>query len=147
MTMRTTYDIIYIPNGKLIMNLNTKAEARNFLNLSVKTGFIPDASKCKIVSRRSKPFKLGDKWRVDFDYIGMLKVGLRAELSWGANKLEKLFYSFEEYNCHIDNLQNTIYFLKHGANKKAERELIRFKEVCDDLLEKEIRREKYFESE
>lgn len=45
-------------------------------------------------------YKLGDKWRSDFDYEGMLKMATQAEVSWGAKKLEKLYNSLVDVNFH-----------------------------------------------
>lgn len=47
-----------------------------------------------------KSYKLGNKWSNDFDYDGMLEMGLKADMSWDKKKLRSLFDSYEDVNYH-----------------------------------------------
>lgn len=46
----------------------------------------------------TRKYKLGDRWHENFDYEGMLQMGLTANPSWKIDKLEKLLESFEDVN-------------------------------------------------
>lgn len=45
-------------------------------------------------------YKLGDKYRSDFDYDGLVAMGLKANEKWSVDRLEKLERSFEDVNYH-----------------------------------------------
>lgn len=142
MAMRRTYDVVTSVGP--ILNFGTKEEAEKWIKRAVKTGFANLSEiEFKVVPTQSKPYKFGDKWRYDFDYVGMLETGAKANLDWGAKKLEKLFDSFEDVNYHEESrpLNKAIYYLQLGAYKDAKRELAKFKEMCGDAL-KEISRDK-----
>ena len=73
----------------------------------------------------AKKFKIGDMYSDDFDYVGMLKMGLKASVSWGPKKLEKLHSSFEDVNYHTEG--GPIYYaaqdLKAGKKMDALKKL------------------------
>ena len=49
----------------------------------------------------ARKYKLGDMWRKDFDYEGMLEMGAKAQYpKMSGEKLEKLASSFEDVNYH-----------------------------------------------
>lgn len=77
-----------------------------------------------------KIYKLGDKWSRDFDYEGMEQQGLKTDVSWGVDKLMKLYDSFEDVNFHTEseNLYEAIQSLKAGKVKEAEEHLHLFHE-------------------
>lgn len=45
-------------------------------------------------------YKLGDKYRSDFDFEGLFKMALTSTIDWGIYKLSQLFNSFEDNNYH-----------------------------------------------
>ena len=47
-----------------------------------------------------KKYQLGDKWSNDFDYDGLIRYCNDADVSWGADKLEKLYDSLVDVNYH-----------------------------------------------
>ena len=137
MATRITYEVVN-DIGEHILNFETRKEAENWIEEASKKGFIKDVSKIKIVSKQSKPYKLGEKWRPDFDYLGMLATGTKADVNWGIEKLEKLFDSFEDVNYHKEShpLHEAIYYLKLGAYKDAEKELSNFRNLCKKYFKK-----------
>jgi hypothetical protein len=81
-------------------------------------------------------YKLGDKWSSNFDYTGMLKTALKADVSWGVNKLRKLYDSFEDVNYHTASrsLWKAIESLKNSDVKDAEKHLEHFRsDVTEEL--------------
>jgi len=85
-------------------------------------------------------YLLGDKYSENFDYEGMLKMGLKADISWGAKKLRKLFDSFEDVNYHrvAKNLLLCIRSLEDGEKKQAEQYLDKFQDdVINQLVDEE----------
>lgn len=73
-------------------------------------------------------YQLGDKWSRDFDYEGMLEMGLKSDVSWGEDKLMQLFDSFEDVNYHTesDNLWEAVQSLKAGNKSDAEKHIREF---------------------
>ncbi len=69
-----------------------------------------------------RKYKLGDRWRNDFDYDGMLKMGLKANVSWGDKKLEKLYNSFSDVNYHLQAtfIWDAVIALRLGKKEIAE---------------------------
>jgi len=92
---------------------------------------------------RGRKYKLGDKYSDDFDYDGMLKMGLKADISWGEKKLRKLYDSFEDVNYHIvaKNLWLAIQSLAQNPqrwrNQDAEMYLDKFQDDVIDVLAEE----------
>ena len=74
----------------------------------------------------ARKYKLGDKYSSDFDYEGMLTMGLSATIEWDIAKLQKLADSFEDVNYHTasEPLFDVIEYLK--ANNKDAAELSMF---------------------
>jgi len=52
------------------------------------------------LERPKRKYKLGDKYRSDFDYLGLLKAAQKINATWTVEKMEKLFESFEDNNYH-----------------------------------------------
>lgn len=46
-------------------------------------------------------YKLGDKYKDDFDYTGMLNMCLTVNLNWSIKKLNKLHDSLEDTDYHV----------------------------------------------
>ena len=67
-------------------------------------------------------YKLGDKYRSDFDYEGMLQAGLKSDVSWGIKKLTKLYNSFVDVNYHSQArlLWDAVELLKEDKKDLAE---------------------------
>ena len=86
-------------------------------------------------------YKLGDMWSENFDYVGMLKVGTKAQELYDANGLEalqKLYDSFEDVNYHsenkflgyaIDEMENPGQD-PNQAQENIERDLEDFRNAC-----------------
>jgi hypothetical protein len=72
-------------------------------------------------------YKLGAGWSRNFDYIGMLRAGMKAKVSDGPTKLRKLF---ESVNYHSESapLWDAINLIKEG--KPASAKLSQFKRNC-----------------
>ena len=82
-------------------------------------------------------YKLGDMWSDDFDYEGMLKMGLNTDISWSFMDLQKLANSFEDVNYHTASkpLFEAIRALKNeGDNKKAKEKLEEFHKLCKEEI-------------
>ena len=86
--------------------------------------------------KTQKKYQLGDLWSKDFDYDGMLEVAATVKLSWGEEKLQKLYDSFEDVNYHEIGgyLYGTIDFLKSGDRKAARKELSDFKLIVKNQI-------------
>ena len=90
-------------------------------------------------------YQLGDTWSPDFDYVGMLKVGTKAQELYDANGLEalqKLYDSFEDVNYHrenkflgyaIDEIENPGQDANQ-AQENIERDLADFARACMETL-------------
>ena len=74
-------------------------------------------------------YKLGDKYKKDFDYCGMLKKGSKATIKIGISKLNKLYNSYEDVNYHSESesLYNAIVDLKRKQVPSAKIELEQFR--------------------
>ena len=72
----------------------------------------------------------------DFDYIGMLKAGLKATLGSSVQKLQKLYNSFEDVNYHSENqhLGGIINALKAGNRDAAKDSLEKFRNAIKATL-------------
>ena len=105
---------------KLDVNKNGKLDAEDFKMLR--------GDKMAKGGAVKRPYKLGDMWRTDFDYEGMLKQGLKSKTSWGEAKLQKLFDSFEDVNYHTAGapLWDAIKSLENGNNEEAEKHIEEF---------------------
>ena len=95
----------------------------------------------------ARKYKLGDQWRKDFDYEGMVKMGTKSKVSDGLKKLEKLFSSFEDVNYHTvaaplwDAVESLRYaakvpdkVLKKESEKMAASHLKTFNKRCKDEM-------------
>lgn len=84
-------------------------------------------------------YKLGDKWRNDFDYDGMIEMGLKSELSWGVEKLRKLHTSLEDVNYATPAgfLWNAIKYFEGRSYGKATDEMGAFHDSLKDMDEDE----------
>jgi hypothetical protein len=102
---------------KLDVNKNGKLDAEDFKMLR--------GEKMAKGGGIKRPYRLGDKWRTDFDYEGMLKQGLKSKASWGESKLQKLYDSFEDVNYHTANkhLGEAIDSLKKSNMEEAEKHI------------------------
>lgn len=88
-----------------------------------------DLKRQTTVNENIKKYRLGDMYSNDFDYIGMLKAGLKATLGSSVQKLQKLYNSFEDVNYHSENqhLGGIIDALKAGNKDAAKDFLIKFR--------------------
>lgn len=62
-----------------------------------------DVKKVVVSETYSRNYKLGDKYKEDFDYKGMLKAGMSANSYWSDEDLTKLHNSLESVNYHSMN--------------------------------------------
>jgi hypothetical protein len=122
---RTTYELLV--NDNPFLNFETKKDAEEFLKERKKTQL--KGAKTKIKTKKSRNYRLGDMWRSDFDYEGMVKKGTMAKVSWGKNKLQKLFDSYEDVNYHEDSekLWDALKNLEKGKRTQAEKNLEQFR--------------------
>ena len=88
------------------------------------------------VNENVKKYRLGDMYSDDFDYIGMLKAGLKATLGSSVDKLQKLYNSFEDVNYHSENqhLGGIIDALKAGNKDAAKDSLMKFRNAIKATL-------------
>lgn len=77
-----------------------------------------------IENTQKKPkYKLGDKFSLDFDYDGMLDMGLEVKEDTPVNLLERLLDSFEDVNYHreanplYDLIEHIKYQNEYGENE------------------------------
>lgn len=90
-----------------------------------------------VTNGMNEAYKLGDSWSKDFDYIGMLEMGAKANMSMGAKKLQSLFDSFEDVNYHSEAspLSFAIDEIKDGNKAEAKRLMKEFNANCKKTLE------------
>ncbi len=83
---------------------------------------------------KTHTYKLGDKYRSDFDYDGMIKMGSQSIIDWGVDKLTKLHNSFEDMNYHTESkpLWQVIVALKAKDTKKAKEEMAKFHKILKE---------------
>lgn len=81
-------------------------------------------------------YKLGDKYRSDFDDEGMMKMGLQTTVKWGSKKLEKLFESFQDNNYHTvaAPLWGAITLLKKAEKVEDTAKEAAYRYDAEDLL-------------
>jgi len=101
------------------------------------------------LDRTGKPikgFEPGDKWSDDFDYVGMLKWGVDANVeTMDIHELEAGFESFQDVNYHTEggHLGNAIDWMEGAVTErehnKVEEFMSDFNSACAKTL-KEIRR-------
>ena len=67
-------------------------------------------------------YQLGDKWSSNFDYDGMLKMGLQVHTETDIDDLKDLFSSFEDVNYHTEgsSLSLAIDHIEDGNDEDAE---------------------------
>jgi hypothetical protein len=131
---RTTYEL-YV-GGEPFLNFETEKDAKAWLKYAKQKR--PEAKNwvTEIKPKVSRNFKIGDMWRDDFDYTGMIRAGSEAQTSWGVKKLDKLFDSFEDVNYHTESepLYEAIQELKDNEKGQAEDSLAKFREICKARL-------------
>ena len=83
------------------------------------------------IAAKSNNYKLGDKFHNDFDYDGMVEMGLKANVSWGVDKLTKLYESFVDVNYHTESkpLWEAIKYLKNERDSLAKLQIIEFHNI------------------
>ena len=80
-------------------------------------------------------YKLGDKFSKDFDYDGMVRMGLSMDENSDVEDLQALYNSFEDVNYHseIQNLGLAIDALRDGEREEAEIFIGDFNDDLEDL--------------
>lgn len=127
---RKTYDV-YV-NGENPLNFDTKEDAESWIKKSKEKNYLGMANaKIEIKERNSNPYKLGENWRDDFDYTGMIKKGSTVDKTWSEKDLNKLFDSYEDVNYHQESepLFSAIKNRKEGHYAEAEKDLEKFREI------------------
>jgi len=99
-------------------------------------------------TQMKRPYMLGDKFSLDFDYDGMLECGLEIDEDTHVNILEDLLTSFEDVNYHreaaplYDVIEHRKYQNEYGSNEVTKENLNEslraFKKECEDTLENMI---------
>lgn len=82
-------------------------------------------------------YKLGDKYRSDFDYDGMLKFGSEANIHMGLDTLTKLHTSFESVNYATlaTILWDAIQRLKEGRELQADKGMNKFNRASKKAMQ------------
>tara|TARA_R100001129_G_scaffold33386_1_gene22507 strand:- start:7639 stop:9960 length:2322 start_codon:yes stop_codon:yes gene_type:complete len=95
-----------------------------------------DIDRQTTVNENVKKYRLGDMYSNDFDYLGMLKAGLKATLGSSVDKLQKLYNSFEDVNYHSENqyLGALIDALQSGDKDEAKKHLLKFRSAIKGTL-------------
>ena len=93
---------------------------------------------------QKKTYVLGAKWSLDFDYEGMLEMGLEVKEDTPVNLLERLLESFEDVNYHreaaplYDLIEHIKYGNEYGVNEVVKENMFEslraFKKECKDTL-------------
>ena len=80
-------------------------------------------------TQMERPYMLGDKFSLDFDYDGMLECGLEIDKDTHVNILEDLLTSFEDVNYHreaaplYDLIEHKKYQNEYGSNEVTKENL------------------------
>lgn len=95
-------------------------------------------------TQMERPYMLGDKFSLDFDYDGMLECGLEIDKDTHVNILEDLLTSFEDVNYHreaaplYDLIEHKKYQNEYGSNEVTKENLNEslraFKKECEDTI-------------
>ena len=83
-----------------------------------------------------KPYKIGDKFSVDFDYEGMLKIGLKVRINTPLKTMQAIFDSFEDVNYHSEgmHLSYVIDAVEEGDRETALDHLKQFRAAISKTL-------------
>ena len=83
-----------------------------------------------------KPYKIGDKFSVDFDYEGMLKTGLKVRINTPLKTMQAIFDSFEDVNYHSEgmHLSYVIDAVEAGDREEALDNLKQFRAAINKTL-------------
>ena len=81
-------------------------------------------------------YKLGQRWKADFDYCGMLCQGTKVKIDDGLKRLNKLFDSYEDVNYHKESepLFEAIKHLEKGKKQKAKIKMKEFNKLSKQDL-------------
>ena len=82
-----------------------------------------------------RKYKLGDMWRDDFDYDGMIEMGLKTNSSWSISDLQKLYDSMEDVNYHTPNkyLGQAIFALENDMPEVADKKFEKFHKELNEI--------------
>jgi len=130
MTERTTYDLFV--KGDKYLNFDTEKGAREWLKEARAEGRLVGVD-VDVRPRKSREYRIGEMWRDDFDYEGMVKAGSKADITWGPKTLRKLFDSFEDVNYHGPSspLWTALGHLEKGETVEAKKDLDIFRLAKD----------------
>ena len=86
--------------------------------------------------QKPKPYVLGEMYRADFDYCGMLREGEKVSTDLGVRKLQKLFDSYEDVNYHSESepLSEAIDLIKARKTSQAKEKLQEFNRLSSESL-------------
>jgi len=136
---RTTYEVFV--NGEELINFDSKADAEAWVREVSPSHRDFIGAKVEVRPVKSRNYQLGDMYRHDFDYVGMLKAGAVAGVAPGVktkSQLQLLFNSLEDVNYHEESkhLWNALVELKkpNPVRKTVENELRLFRQVCKTRL-------------
>jgi len=82
-------------------------------------------------------YKLGDKYKSNFDYDGMLKIATNSDISMGDKDLKKLYNSFVDVNYHkeAEHLMMAIDAIEEDDINAAKKHMEQFRQACEKLIE------------
>ena len=86
-----------------------------------------------------RKYKLGDMWSDDFDYDGMIEMGLSTNSSWKISDLQKLYDSMEDVNYHTPNkyLGQAIFALENDMPEVADMKFEKFHKELEEIGKEE----------
>ena len=134
------------PNGNTPSSYDVTGKKKDILNYLQSEYYALDASDIEDMFPvllewggifEGREYRLGDKWRKDFDYYGMVKMGTQAKVTWPIKKLNQLFDSFTDVNYHTEaqGLGIAIDWIEDGDKKGAKYYMDQFNDACKDTLE------------
>jgi hypothetical protein len=120
------------------INESSKEELEETLKVELPISDDYDDDDYEDYARGGEVYKLGDTYSDDFDYKGMLKMGLKAQTSWGSKKLRKLFDSYEDVNYHkaSTNLWNAIQSIQKSEEVQTEEAKNAYILAADNYIER-----------
>ena len=125
---RKTYDLVI--DGDIMFNYETRSDAEYYAK---EFRSRPEVKSVNIKETESENYRLGDKYRTDFDYKGMLQTGTKADQKWSRSDLEKLYGSLEDVNYH-QILKHLGEALTSKTEKTKQKHLKKFRADCKKAL-------------
>lgn len=88
--------------------------------------------------KQQRPYMLGDTWRKDFDYEGMLEMGLEVNKGTPINLLKDLLTSFEDVNYHRE-AKHLHWLIEAKQNEKDDYPIELLQKEWDEVIKHHIK--------